>query len=260
MNTPELTYAPAPPWYRRRWFHRLVILSLLLAAMLSLYFLLPAALLRARIYSALRECQSVSLPPTHIVYDTSPANVPLLLKSSPTYVAIGPGNAPSPTSSCASWSCTQWDQLDALLEGRSHWRRFPPILFCHMRTSADGTSRLVIVQYDNGREVFGSSIFIEEYYNFRVTLVPTTLVQIPRPTTWDVRAFRSDTIHTLSPITRIHAAQPDPADPARWTFDIETFTGPRQTIAMHLSPDATNIICENASAPSPPAPTATHPF
>jgi hypothetical protein len=199
MQPPQIEYAPAPAFRKRRAIRRGLILLIIVCAGVPLGFLAgPRAWRLAKLIYVQRRVMRYAAPQEEIVYDDIPADATRLLKTSSEYFRFtrGPiGRFPG-----------AWSEFDPP-------SRTCAVLFLHELLTPDGERRLVVVTAFAPAAVdrmdFGPEIYLESFgdvdasANYRVTVTQGISFLPYNGKSRDLRIF---------------AGQPDSADASRFSI------------------------------------------
>jgi hypothetical protein len=218
-----LQYAPAPPVLRRRWFRRVLLLLIVVGCVLAAWHWHEPVRRRLSLLQAQRQCATHTAPADQVRYDSVPADLPGLANDA-NYVTtrtVSPQFASTayftPSMPYGQFAMRKPAGPWARLCGAAGWNPAPPMtapLFLHERKNAAGPSRLLVLTFRPG----DATPFQAE------VITPAGLWGQPGAASVHVEGQFIGRIDPWEHPIRFYAAQPDRADPSRFTFRYE-FSG-----------------------------------
>ncbi len=236
----QLSYAPPPAWLRRKAYHRLLIIGVLLVLAGVGWRWGPRVLRRATLMYWQRRCMNCALPPDCVVLDDSPdakerwaARPGYLWHSSAPVQRSRPAEREGGTR-FAYLPSPEWAKLSHLTAPTSSGKPSPGIanVFLHRRSAAE-TERLIVVDAATSYDAIpidfippGSALNLVAYIYEPVGWSGSRLPAMKRYNVV-VASFPDGTR------TRMFAAQPDPTDDSKFRIVFE-LNGERFSIACQM--------------------------
>jgi hypothetical protein len=206
-NAP-LDYVPAPRWYGRRAWRRMVIVVVLLGGTAAALRWGPALWLTMRLLYWQRQALNYTASPDQIVYEEQPQSAKKLLAGTGGYA---PFTTYSNSNTMAAFVPVCQSKLSGVL-----FRPGPllgPTLFLHELKTPDGRSHLVLVEYQVGSNA--------TRFNCRIEIIRPATPLKPAATAPNSTAMLFTPAGSQDPQVRVYAGQPDPADPSHFTIRYE---------------------------------------
>lgn len=219
-----LTYAPRPPWHRRkRWRRGKLVVAVLLITVAGWYWLQPWR--RVQIVYWQRRCMKMTPPADGQIEIRDPGKMAALMNN-PDYIR-GPGPAASKT----YWHPEAWRRFRSWCMPTESWRSWNgTVVFLGTRCAPGGSPRLVMVS-NEGLFFFSGR---QQGHNLHVTVIrPATLWREPESHAnmvaipWDFlgvqlsagRADPNDASHIVVPCT-VYDLVPQPSLPRAGQIDL----------------------------------------
>ncbi|MBA2440222.1 MAG: hypothetical protein H0V50_06060 [Thermoleophilaceae bacterium] len=218
--SPQLDYAPALPMLRRARMRRWITAGSALLLLAGIITLAPRAARRLQFAYWQRQCMSYAAPPTQVVHDNDPVEIPKLIAPPLSYdgsLAIG----------------------RAFLIPAAYRRLLVNssvgTAFLHERVTPQGEARLVAV------DLYTTSLRTNTMGFLANALDPSTTVRGPRALLTVTRGDGANVAVQPGDVFRVFAGQPDPKDASHFTIDY-LLNGTRYTLDGWLKDGGVVII------------------